>query len=126
MIFCQLWAYFAGVATGVNYIYQSVIGSFTGFCYLVITLAFDKEIHRFSEKCGFLLSSSKQAKFSLFFLCLSFFVVNSMLALSTSLQWKMPLNWLANAIQTEPECRDKFPLNASFTMGLDSSYYLTS
>ena len=63
VIYLNVNCYFAGIANGVTYLYQSLMGTLTGFVYLVLCLTFDKEIHRWCEKTGFILQSSRLRKF---------------------------------------------------------------
>ena len=67
------WVYYAGLANGVNYFYQSLMGSLLAYVYLVIVLSFDTEIHRYCEQTGFILRSSRMAKFKLMFFSLMAF-----------------------------------------------------
>ena len=46
-----------------------------GFIYLVFAMTFDGEIHRLSEKAGFIVKASRGMKFEIFFSVLAMFVV---------------------------------------------------
>ena len=70
IVFLNVMVYIAGIVNGINYIYQNVMGTLTAFVYLVICLTFDKEIHRWCEKTGFILQSSRLRKFQTFFAAL--------------------------------------------------------
>jgi hypothetical protein len=87
VVLCLLtvWAYFAGLAFGVNYLYQSFVGSVIGFCYLILTLAFDREIHRLCEKAGFLLFNSRKSKFTIFLFIVTLWVFISVYFLAIKL-----------------------------------------
>ena len=74
IVLINILVYFAGIVNGLTYLYQSFMGTLTASVYLVICLTFDKEIHRFCEKTGFILQSSRVRKFNTFFMCLGSFV----------------------------------------------------
>lgn len=69
-----LWVVIAGLHQGTAYLYQEFLGLLYGSIFLVLTLNFDKEIHRQCEKIGFELEPSRKQKFYLFFVCLGLFV----------------------------------------------------
>lgn len=116
------WAYFAGLAFGVNYLYQSFVGSVIGFCYLILTLAFDREIHRLCEKAGFLLFNSRKSKFTIFLFIVSLWVFISIAFLAIKLGYYVPPEWLYNSVHLEPYCKRQFPQHASYAIGTDFSY----
>ena len=82
---------------GLNYIYQLVIGQLTAFCYLVATLVFDNEVHRYTLRTGFSIRSSRARKFYLFFFMLGLFVAILIYYYSLDGTWNMPQNWVVNA-----------------------------
>ena len=86
----NVMVYIAGVINGLTYLYQSIMGTLTGFVYLVIVLTFDKEIHRWCEKAGFIRQSSRVRKFNAFFGCLGAFVLYSLMYMSVNDSWDMP------------------------------------
>ena len=97
IVILNLMVYMAGVINGSTYIYQSVIGTLSAFVYLVLCLIFEKEIHRWCEKTGFILQSSRMRKFQTFFGCLIAFTFYVLLYLSFKDTWDMPQNWIINA-----------------------------
>ena len=117
------WSYFAGLAFGVNYLYQSFVGTVIGFCYLILTLAFDRGIHRLCEKAGFLLQNSRKSKFDIFLFVLTLWVIVSIYFLAIKLGWKVPPQWLYNSVNQEPVCKRQFPQHASYQIGTDFSYF---
>lgn len=82
IIIINAQVYIAGFINGTSYLYQSLMGTLTGLVYLVIVLTFDKEIHRWCEKTGFILQSSRVRKFNTFFACLGGMVVYILLYMS--------------------------------------------
>lgn len=91
------WALVAGIYTGTIYIYQNVIGALYGLIFLVISLNFDKEIHRLCEKTGFIVQSSRKFKFYLFFMCIGLFIVALVYYNAEVDNWTMPQEWVVNA-----------------------------
>lgn len=89
--------YFNGVFNGINYLYQTLFGNLYGFCYLVMCLVFDAELHRYCEKTGFILKSSRGRKFWLMFFCLGMILVELVYFLSEVGNWNMPQDWIYNA-----------------------------
>jgi hypothetical protein len=50
-----IWIIIAGLYTGTIFIYQNIIGMLYGLIFLVLSLNFDREIHRLCEKTGFIV-----------------------------------------------------------------------
>ena len=78
------------IINGLNYIYQIVIGQLLGFCYLVMCLVFDTELHRYSLRTGFSMRSSRARKFYLFFFLLGLLVGFLVYYYSIVGVWNMP------------------------------------
>lgn len=104
ILMLNIMVYVSGVINGLTYIYQSVIGTLTAFVYLVLCLTFDKEIHRWCEKTGFILQSSRSRKFQTLFACILGFVFYSLFYLSFKDDWDMPQNWIINASFNQKKC----------------------
>lgn len=104
VVFLNLLCYVEGVMNGLVYIYQSLIGTLTAFVYLVLCLTFDKEIHRWCEKTGFILQSSRLRKFQTFFGCLLAFTIYALYFMSVRDEWNMPQNWIINASFNDTIC----------------------
>ena len=87
-----LWidVYLFGIINGLNYIYQIIIGQLCGFCYLVGCLVFDTEVHRYCQKTGFNMRSSRSRKFYLFFFLLGTWVLVLTYYYSLASIWNMP------------------------------------
>ena len=77
VILVGLWVdqYLYNYINGLDYLYQMVLGQLAGFSYLVGTLVFDSEVHRYSLRTGFSMRSSRARKFYLFFFLLGIFIV---------------------------------------------------
>jgi hypothetical protein len=110
IIILNVWSFFNGAANGVNYIYQSLIGVFSAFVYLVLCMTFDKEIHRWCEKTGFILHSSRVKKFETFFACVAALSVVMVYYMFVYRAWDMPQNWVINAIFNDSICEEQFNL----------------
>lgn len=82
--------YLFNLINGQSFIYQLVIGQLCGFCYLVGALVFDNEIHRYVQKTGFLMRSSRSRKFYLFFFLLGALVAIIAYFFSLETIWNMP------------------------------------
>jgi hypothetical protein len=93
-----------------------------GFSYLVFVLTFDREIHRLSEKSGFILQTSRGKKFEVFFLCLAFFSCETIYYLTSVFRWNMPKQWMVNTTYFESQCTEKFESTANYRLGLNQSY----
>ena len=104
-------AYFEGIANGLAYIYQCVIGQLLGVIYLITCLTFDDEIHRYCEKTGFILRSSRSRKFYLFFFVLFLLTLESVIYLSLYDTWNMPQDWIVNANFHSQNCKWLFRSN---------------
>ena len=68
------WQYFVDELNGLNFFYQNFLGQVYSMIGLVFCSVFDKEIHRLCEKTGFILQTSREKKFQVFFACLAMFV----------------------------------------------------
>ena len=90
-----------------------------GFCYLVFAMTFDREIHRLCEKSGFILQTSRGKKFEMFFVCLAFFVSQTIYYLTSVFRWNMPQVWMVNATFHEDLCAEKFKTIANYKLGLN-------
>ena len=71
-------------------------------------MTFDREIHRLSEKSGFILQTSRGKKFDIFFACLAFFVCQTIYYLTSLFRWNMPQSWMVNANFNENACAERF------------------
>ena len=85
-----------------------IIGQLAGFSYLVGSLVFDSEIHRYSLRTGFSMRSSRARKFYLFFFLLGIFIVFLVFYYSLEGLWIMPQDWIVNANYHEADCIKKF------------------
>ncbi len=90
LLVCWVDIYVYNLINGLDYIYQLVIGQLVGFCYLVTTLIFDNEVHRYSLRTGFSMRSSRARKFYLFFFLLGMFVLFIVYYFSLQGSWTMP------------------------------------
>lgn len=90
LLVCWVDIYIYNIINGLDYIYQLVIGQLVGFCYLVTTLIFDNEVHRYSLRTGFSMRSSRARKFYLFFFLLGMFVLFIVYYFSLQSTWTMP------------------------------------
>lgn len=118
----NILVYFSGVLNGLTYIYQSVMGTLSAFVYLVLCLTFDKEIHRWCEKTGFILQSSRLRKFQTFFGCIIAFTFYSLLYLSFKDEWDMPQNWIINASFNQKKCVEIFNQRANNRLGINQTF----
>jgi len=82
--------YINGVFNGVSYLYQTLFGNFYGFCYLIMCMVFDQEVHRYAEKTGFILKSSRGKKFYLFFFALGLLLMATFYYCSEVASWNIP------------------------------------
>ena len=107
LVLVVMWAvvYFQGLANGLAYIYQCVAGQLLGLIYLIGCLTFDDEIHRYCEKTGFILRSSRARKFYLFFFTLFLLTLESIIYLSLDGTWNMPQDWIVNANFYSQHCK---------------------
>jgi hypothetical protein len=122
MIVANASVYVAGLVNGLTYLYQSAMGTLTAFVYLVIVLTFDKEIHRWCEKTGFILQSSRVRKFNTFFACLGGLVLYLMFYLAISDQWDVPQIWIINASFNSPVCTAQFNQRANNRIGTNQTF----
>ena len=92
VILVGLWVdqYLYNYINGLDYIYQMVLGQLAGFSYLVGTLVFDSEVHRYSLRTGFSMRSSRARKFYLFFFLLGIFIAFLVFYYSLEGLWIMP------------------------------------
>ena len=79
-----------------------------GFIYLIACLTFDDDIHRYCEKTGFIMRSSRARKFYLFFFVLFLLVVETVMYLSIQTEWNMPQDWIVNANNHSEKCKATF------------------
>ena len=121
MVILWVWIYLESYVNGTAYIYQNVIGQLSGFVYLVFCLTFDNEIHRYCEKAGFIVRSSRSRKFHIFFFCAGcfIFVIAYFSALS---DWRMPLDWIVNANLNEEICLKLFENRANNNLGMNATF----
>ena len=107
VVISWIWIYTESYVNGTAYIYQNLIGQLCGFVYLIFCLTFDNEIHRYCERAGFIVRSSRSRKFHIFFFCLAclIFILGYFSALGG---WTMPLNWIVNANMHEEICLKLF------------------
>jgi hypothetical protein len=91
VLFC-CWAdvYIFNLINGLAYTYQLALGQLMGFCYLVAALVFDSEIHRYCQRTGFLMRSSRSRKFYLFFFLLGALLLFIVYYYSLESLWSMP------------------------------------
>ena len=61
-----------------------------GFSYLIAALVFDNEVHKYCQKVGFLMRSSRSRKFYLFFFLLGLIVAVMVYYYSLESLWNMP------------------------------------
>lgn len=97
-----------------------------GFCYLVFALTFDREIHKFCEKAGFIVRTSRGKKFEVFFICLGFFLAATIYYMTADARWMMPQKWVVNATFNEKVCEVKFSKRANYELGICQSYTYAS
>ena len=62
----------------------------------------------------------------MFFSVTALYVAISLFSLSVSMSWTMPVTWLVNSTKNDPQCKNKFPSNPDFMIGLDYSYFLSA
>jgi hypothetical protein len=98
------------------------MGTLTAFVYLVICLTFDKEIHRWCEKTGFILQSSRLRKFQTFFACILMFTLYALFYMTVNDQWDMPQNWIINASINSPRCQQVFNQRANNRLGTNQTF----
>lgn len=98
------------------------MGTLTAFVYLVICLTFDKEIHRWCEKTGFILQSSRLRKFQMFFACLLMFTLYSLFYMTVNDQWDIPQNWIINASFNSDRCQGIFNQRANNRLGTNQTF----
>ena len=124
LILVCLWVmvYFQGLVNGTSYIYQCVTGQILGFIFLVGCITFDEEIHKYCEKTGFLLRSSRSRKFYLFFFVLFLITLETIIYMTQENTWNMPQDWIVNANYQSPNCKDFFTARTSYNLGLASTY----
>lgn len=122
IVILNLMVYMAGVINGSTYVYQSVIGTLSAFVYLVLCLIFEKEIHRWCEKTGFILQSSRMRKFQTFFGCLIAFTFYVLLYLSFKDTWDMPQNWIINASFNQKKCVENFNQRQNNRLGINQTF----
>ena len=108
IVVLNVLVYISGLINGLNYFYQSLMGTLSAFVYLVACLIFEKEIHRWCEKTGFILQSSRMRKFQTFFGCLIAFTFYTLIYLSFKDEWDMPQNWIINASINQQKCVENF------------------
>ena len=79
-----------------------------GIIYLIGCITFDEEIHRYCEKTGFILRSSRARKFYLFFFTLFLLTLETVIYLSEQNTWNMPQYWIVNANFHSENCKQFF------------------
>jgi hypothetical protein len=126
LVACIGGAYFSGIANGVTYLHQSLTSQLFGFCYLVICLTFDREIHGLCEKSGFVLKSSRSKKFKLFFICLAMWVTLTIYYMACVTNYTVPQDWVLNIIAPGDECATRVREDYNFVLGLDASYQMSA
>ena len=82
------------------------MGVLYGTIFLVFVMNFDKNIHRYCEKLGFQLETSRIQKFYMLFTCIGLFVALGIYYSGQKESWIMPLDWIKNSTDKEIECRD--------------------
>ena len=122
IIICWVDIYLYSVINGMNYIYQLFLGQLSGFCYLVGCLVFDTEVHRYCQKTGFNMRSSRSRKFYLFFFLLGLFVAVLTYYYSLEGIWNMPQEWIVNANFEEDNCLSDFREAANNNLGLNQTF----
>ena len=124
LLLIVLWVlvYFQGLVNGTSYIYQCVIGQILGFIYLVGCITFDEEIHKYCEKTGFVIRTSRARKFYLFFFVLFLITVETCLYMTQQNTWNMPQDWIVNAYYHSPNCKPFFASTSNYNLGLSASY----
>ena len=113
--------YLESYANGVTYIYQLVIGQLCGFVYLIACLTFDDEIHKYCERAGFIVRSSRSRKFHILFLSLGSFIFIMAYYSALSL-WRMPLLWIVNANNKEDSCQKKYESTGLNNLGINATF----
>lgn len=93
-----------------------------GLCYLVACLTFDSEIHRYCERTGFVLRSSRSRKFYLFFFVLFLMVFLIVVYYCLAAVWHMPQDWIVNAVRDESTCKKQFSEHANNTLGMQWTF----
>ena len=124
LLLIVLWGlvYFQGLVNGTSYIYQCVIGQILGFIYLVGCMTFDEEIHKYCEKTGFVIRTSRSRKFYLFFFVLFLITLETILYMTQQNSWSMPQDWIVNAYYHSPHCKTYFATQTNYNLGLQSTY----
>ena len=120
-VLLMLNLYLESYANGVTYIYQLVIGQLCGFVYLIACLTFDDEIHKFCERAGFIVRSSRSRKFIILFYSLGSFIFIIAYYSALSL-WRMPLNWIVNANNKEDFCQERFNSTGLNNLGINATF----
>jgi len=118
--------YIFSVYNGMNYLYQLVLGQMIGFCYLIASLVFDNEIHRYSLRTGFSMRSSRARKFYLFFFSLGLFIFFLVIFSSMRSTWTMPQDWIVNANYEDNPCQQEFMTEANNSIGLNQTFEKSS
>ena len=116
-----VWLYVEGYVNGTNYIYQNVVGQLCGLVYLIFCLTFDDEIHRYCEKLGFIMKSSRSRKFHVFFFALACLVLGFAYYAALS-DLSMPLYWIVNATKNEEICLQLFQNRANNNLGMNATF----
>ena len=125
LVLLWVWVYFGQYVNGTAYIYQNVCGQLCGLIYLVLCLTFDDEIHRYCEKVGFVVRSSRSRKFQVFFFSLACFIfIIAYFAAETDRT--MPIYWIVNAVIGEEACQSETENRASNNLGMNSTFNLSS
>lgn len=122
VVLLNILTYVTGLINGLTYIYQNVMGTLTAFVYLILCLTFDKEIHRWCEKAGFILQSSRLRKFQTFFGCLIAFTAFSLYFMAVNDEWTIPQNWIINASFNNEICAVRFNQRADNKLGTNQTY----
>ena len=121
LLMMWVWIYVESYVNGTAYIYQNVCGQFCGFIYLVLVLTFDDEIHKYCEKVGFIVKSSRSRKFTVFFSCLACFIF-IIAYFSAESDRRMPIYWIVNSVINEEACQSESENRASNNLGLNASF----
>jgi len=124
-VILNITIYFAGFKNGTNYIYQSFMGSMYAFVYLVACITFDKEIHRFCEKAGFILQKSRYRKFKTLFIVVIAWTVVFMFICAKNSTFDIPQTWILNVSENEI-CNEKLNSQAYNRLGTNQTFDQTA
>ena len=74
-------------AFGQTFLYQCIVTTLYSTTYLIACINWDQELLNYCEKVGFIIKSSRRAKFDILFLCCGLFFVVYVLAQAQETNW---------------------------------------